>query len=129
MATCDLTYLSDGGGSVFDRLNLVVAVSHFSGDKPPVTISTNVALPKELSLEESESETRAGMCIVRGKIAIKLIQVPDEQNEIYVCLDDRGSGSLFNNGPSGGKKGCSGIRIRVFKPVSEMSIKSPYWKR
>ena len=67
MATGVLTYLSEYGGSVFDHLNLVVAVSHLGGDKPDVTISTNVALPKELTLEGSESATRAGICFVKGK--------------------------------------------------------------
>ena len=49
MATSVLTYLPDYGGSVLDHLDLVVAVSHLSGDKPHVTISTNVALPKGLT--------------------------------------------------------------------------------
>ena len=78
MATSDMTYLSDRGGSVLDHFNLSVAVSHLSADKPHVTISTNVALPHELSLGESQSATRAGMCFVRGKIAFKLIHVPDK---------------------------------------------------
>ena len=67
MATSVLTYLSEYGGSVFDHLNLVVAVSHVSGDKPYVTISTNVALPKELTLKGSESATRAGISFVKRK--------------------------------------------------------------
>ena len=78
MATSVLTYLPDYGGSVLHHLNLVVEVSHLSGGKPHVTISTNVALPKELSLKEMGSATRAGICFVRGKIAIKLIQVPNK---------------------------------------------------
>lgn len=108
MAWSVLSYLSEYGGSVLDHLNLVVALSHMSGDKPwpYVTISTNVALPKELTLEESESATRAGISFVGGKIAIKLIRVPNGQIEIaslLLCYDDGDSDYLFN-GPSGGKK-------------------------
>ena len=42
-----------------NHLNHGVAVSHLRNDKPHVTISTNVALPKEHTLEESQSATRA----------------------------------------------------------------------
>ena len=129
MATSVLTYLSEYGGPVLDHLNLVVAVSHLSGDKPYVTVSTNVALPKELTLEGSESPTRAEINFVRGKIAIKLIRVRNEQNEFDACLDDGESGSLLDNRPSGGKKRWSRDRIREFEPVSEISIKSLFRKR
>ena len=112
MTTSDMTYLSDCGGSVLDRMNLVVAVSHLSAGKPHVTISTNVALPQELNLEESEGATRARMCFVRGRIAFKLIQVPNKSNEFDVCFNDGESDSLFTNGPSGGKQRWSEVGIK-----------------